>query len=696
MSRSRRTLWNALLPVVGVGSGLGCVLMVFALLGSGSTAALSTASSTASSPAHTAPDTATYVGDDACQSCHAEATAQHRQTGHGRSLSRFDPATAPEQFDGQTVVYNEASNLYYEAFVREGTLYQREFRKGPDGTIIHEQTFQADYVIGSGNATRSYLMDVNGYLTEMPLTWYTERKTWDMSPGYEEANDRFNRQINLECMTCHTGRPEHTPFTQNHYADLPLGITCERCHGPASAHVQARKAGDDPPDDDSTIVNPADLPRRKQLAVCQQCHLAGISVFTPGEDPTTFRAGQFLHTNRTVLVPDKQLEDPDWVGIDSHPIRLARSACFTNSAMTCTTCHDAHVPADAITEADYNATCQDCHANTLSVDHAAVPDAATGSCINCHMTQGGTSDVPHVTFTDHWIRTRPGPPRDPSEGRPSFDTPDPLDLAALRRLDRFAGDTPDAVESTIGYLRFYETMHRQPDYIRRAIAPELPPYAPADAAIARARALAENDDLDAAARVMEEARAAHPEDAWVQYWFGAMQEELGHTEEALAAYRAALRIQPKLIEAHTKLAGVLVRAGRLRDARRQLERTVEIDPVHQPRAWYNLGLIRAQTDDVGGARDAFEEATTLNPDLVAAHIQLGTLYLRAELFEEAIPHFRNAVVADSTNPSAVGSLGMAHLQLGHTQRARELFERVLELDPTNESARQLLERLRQE
>ena len=26
-------------------------------------------------------------------------------------------------------------------------------------------------------------------------------------------------------MTCHTGRPEHTPFTQNHYTDVPLGIT---------------------------------------------------------------------------------------------------------------------------------------------------------------------------------------------------------------------------------------------------------------------------------------------------------------------------------------------------------------------------------------------------------------------------------------------------------------------------------------
>ena len=688
MTRLRWMSWMSPLPFASVGGGLFCVLVAFVLAGSEPSATTAPARSL-----YAALDSATYVGDQACQSCHAEASAQHRQTGHGRSLSRFDPATAPERFDGETVVHNAPSNLYYEALVRDGQLIQREFRTGPDGEIVHEQSFAADYVIGSGNATRSYLMDVNGYLTEMPLTWYTEREVWAMSPGYEESNDRFNRQINVSCMTCHTGRPEHTPFTQNHYTDVPLGITCERCHGPGGEHVAARESGAAPEGEDPTIVNPADLPRRQQLAVCQQCHLAGITIFEPGEDPTTFRPGQFLHTNRTVLVPDKQLTDPDWVGIDSHPIRLARSACFKQSAMTCTTCHDAHVPADELTMDDYDASCQGCHASTLTDDHASVPDAATGSCTTCHMAQGGTSDVPHVTFTDHWIRTRPGPPRDPSAGRPSFDTPEPLNLSALRRLDRLTGDPPDGTEATIGYFRFFETMHRQPDYIRRARAPDLPADAPSEAFIARARALAEQDNYEAAAQVMDSAVARHPGDAWAHYWQGAIAEARSRTDEALAAYREAIRIQPRLIEAQTKGAGVLVRTGRLAEARDRLQTVVELDPVHQPRAWFNLGLIRAQTGDVGGARDAFNQAATLDPDLVPAHIQLGTLYLRAELFEDAIPHFRNAVVADSTNPSAVGSLGMAHLQLGHTARARRLFERVLELDPDNQGARQLLERL---
>lgn len=652
---------------------------------------------------------ATYVGDEACASCHGDLVESYHQTNKSRSIARFDPATAPEQFGGEAVVYNEATNLYYEAFVRDGALYQREFRKGPDGAIIHEREHKATYVIGSGNATRSYLMEVNGYLTEMPLTWYVDRERWDMSPGYEAANDRFSRKINLECMTCHNGPPAHTLFTQNHYTNVPLGITCERCHGPASQHVAAREAGVVPDTNraDPTIVNPADLGRRAQLAVCQQCHLAGIAVFEPGEDPTTFRPGQLLRTNRAVFVPKKQITDPEWVGIDSHPIRLARSACFKNSDMTCVTCHDSHTPADQIPMAEYNATCQSCHDGTKANGHVCTRDAAasaeaamTGNCVSCHMQKGGTSDVPHVTFTDHWIRARPGPRRDPDKGRPAFDTPEPLELVALRRMDRLTGQAPSDTRATVAYFRFYETMHRQPKYIQLAIErgrkATRKSTVPVEMQINLARALAEADSLDAAARVMHEAVAADPGGAWAHYWRGVMEEGRGRTQAAIRAFRKAVSIQPKMVEAQVKLADALYRAQRFDEALDRLDVLVNLDPVHAPKAWFNMGVIRLQRGDPSGARTAFERAASLDPDLVQAHIQLGTLQLKGGQLDSAAQHFRNAIIADPQDPSAYGSLGMVYLQAGQPEVARRLFEKVLALDPDNQNARQLLQRLQEQ
>src|SRR5690606_32881491 len=115
-----------------------------------------------------------YVGDETCATCHADLYASYHTTGMGRSVSRFDPAPAPERFDADgrsPVVCHEPSGYCYQAFVRGDTLYQREFRPDTPG---YERIHAASHVVGSGNATRSYFMTVGaegepgGYVTEMP------------------------------------------------------------------------------------------------------------------------------------------------------------------------------------------------------------------------------------------------------------------------------------------------------------------------------------------------------------------------------------------------------------------------------------------------------------------------------------------------------------------------------------------------
>jgi len=659
------------------------------------------------------PVEATSVGDEACASCHAEIVETYRLTNKALAITRFDPATAPERFD-ETVVHNTAFRLSYEAFVRGDTLYQREFREDAEGRIIHERIHRADYVIGSGNATRSYLMQVEGYLTEMPLTWYVHRGQWDMSPGYREANDRFGRQINLLCVTCHNGPVGHSRFTQNHYTDLPLGITCERCHGPASAHVAARQAEEPLEEDqpDPTIVNPAHLDRDARLSICQQCHLAGVIVFKPGEDPTTFLPGKPLAAHRTVFVPTGELTDPEAVGIDSHPMRLARSACYQNSEMTCGTCHDPHKPKALLADDHYNTACQSCHSDgaheaTLCArpDAQSAAEAATGDCTTCHMNQGGTTNVPHVIFTDHWIRRDPGPPRNPDEGRPAFDQTDPIHLVALQEPGRpahvIAPRTAQAplydLETAIAYLDFFETMHRVPAYIDSVLFYARRGFAGGadhvEARIALARALAEADSLAASVVVLEEAAGAYPDDAWVQFWLGSMREAQGNADAAIDALERALALQPLLIEAQVKLADALVKAGRPAEALAQLETVVTLDPVHRPRAWYNKGILHLQIGQPEAAADAFAQAAHLDPDLAEAHIQLGSIHLAQQQLDEAAARFRNAILADPTNPAGYGSLGVVYLQRGQNDAARRLFERVLQLDPTNENARALLRQL---
>src|SRR6185369_12136620 len=107
-------------------------------------------------------------------------------------------------------------------------------------------------------------------------------------------------------------------------ADYVLGVSCERCHGPGKQHAELNRPGAPKPTDQA-IVNPAKLPRDRQLALCSLCH-GGIGVakedFLKLEIPKEDEALD-VHGNQVAL--------------------LERSKCFKSSSMTCSTCHDVHV-----------------------------------------------------------------------------------------------------------------------------------------------------------------------------------------------------------------------------------------------------------------------------------------------------------------------------------------------------------------
>ncbi len=644
-----------------------------------------------------------YVGDEACASCHEDLYASYHRTGMGRSVSRFEAASAPERFDAEgrsPVVFNEASGYSYQAFVRGDTLFQRELRHDARGRVTYERVHRAAYVVGSGNATRSYLMHENGFVTEMPLTWYVERALWDMSPGYRTSNSRFSRPATLECVTCHNGNPEVSPFTQNHYADLPLGITCERCHGAGGAHVEAWLAGVEPAPA-ANVVNPAKLERDLQLSVCQQCHLEGVTVFEPGHDPTTFRPGEPLASHRSVFARLGEIEDPDDFGIASHGLRLALSACFEQSAMTCTTCHDPHRPTADFGADAFNATCQSCHDGEAGEAFCERPaaetlaEAMTGDCVSCHLQVGGTSDIPHVSFTDHWIRRVLPPARPPSALVREAAETTPAVLVNLLGGERSAGEAD--LETALATFHLYETQHPLPAYLPTVVAGLRRGLAAgadrAEARVALGRALLAMDSLSAAERALTEAAAVYPGDAWAQYWLGVTRNRRGGAQAALGPLRRAVEIQPLLIEARLALADALGATGQADAALAQLEAAVEADSVHHPEAWNNLGFLHLQAGRTAEAEAPLAAAVRLDPLSAEARVNLGSVYLLTERTDRAVAQFEAAAEAQPAYAPAYGNLGVAYLQQGRPADARRMFERLLALNPGDARARAYLAQL---
>lgn len=399
-----------------------------------------------------------YVGTEACQPCHEKITESYLQTGMGKSMHKPSKDNVIEKI-GQ-VVYDSTWNFYYQARWKNDNFFICEFRI-ENGDTTHQRWEKIDYVVGSGNQTRSYLIEREGYIYEAPITWYVSKQIWDLSPGYDDNNARFDREIGLTCMACHTGYVDYVEESKNRYRFVSEGIDCEKCHGPGAIHIKKIEGGqmiDVGMETDYSIVNPAKLPLQKQFDICQQCHLQGINVLKEGKKMADFRPAMSLKDIGDVFV--EQDPDKNAFGIASHAQRLQQSSCFIESEgrLTCTTCHDPH-KSIASTEVDiYIRQCQTCHQagkEILCAENETQLLKMEGNCISCHMPSGGTSDIPHVSFHDHFIRI--------------VQQKDSLEKEVLEGIVRLVCGTdtaPAPQVEALAWLNYFETQNRSSEYLK--------------------------------------------------------------------------------------------------------------------------------------------------------------------------------------------------------------------------------------
>jgi hypothetical protein len=281
-------------------------------------------------------------------------------------------------FSQHKAVYDKHLNFYYYPKWIGDSLYVLEFRlKGKD--TIYQRLEKVDFIIGSGQHTNSHLSNNNGFLFQLPLTWYAQKQKWDLPPGFEEGrNVRFTRSIEFECMSCHNAMPEIAPGSDNKFTKIPDGIDCERCHGPGEIHVFEKAQGklvDTATQIDYTIVNPRKLSWDRQIDVCQRCHLQGNAILQEGKSFSDYRPGMKLGDYIQVFMPKYVGREDEFI-MASHAQRLQKSKCFIESnknlqkkagkafealSFTCISCHNPHVSVKVTGKQIFNNACMQCH-----------------------------------------------------------------------------------------------------------------------------------------------------------------------------------------------------------------------------------------------------------------------------------------------------------------------------------------------
>jgi predicted CXXCH cytochrome family protein len=464
-----------------------------------------------------------------CARCHPSEVAAFERSPMGRSVgppSVFTEGRIVHKLSGSTITIRPRGPVLEHRLERRGVIAE----------------YPVAYSVGVGIVGYSYMVRLGRYLFESPASYYTQTKSWDLTPGYEtEPNLDFTHQISSRCLFCHTGSVNFIPGTANQFRDPPFtAISCERCHGSPVAHLKNPVPG--------SIVNPARLAPNRRDSVCEQCHLEGeVTILNPGRDWWDFQAGQ---TTESVFVTYLRTAAPGMLWADSHSELLAQSRCARQSGgrLWCGTCHNPHASQQNRAQA-VRQVCLSCHGDLFAVGR----HRAAAECISCHMPRLLPTGVAHSAITDHSI------PRIPRAQQPEADAADP-EPKAWREPDQALV----LRDLGLAYFDLAANKHAAPD-LQQAyrILSQLPPQERQDPVVEAdlGSVLLAQGDTDFAIRMFTRASAQQPSNARYIYCLGAALERAGKMEEAVKELKRSIELDPSQPDAYLELAQLYRKAG---------------------------------------------------------------------------------------------------------------------------------------
>ncbi len=535
-----------------------------------------------------------YVGDSKCAECHYDITLAYSFHAMGRSLTTIDELARKQPYDAahnnpfrwkEFQLWIELKDAHVVHHQARPEVWQRE-------QAVH-------FAVGSGTRGFSYFAQRDGFVFQTPISWFSQRQIWDVSPGM--TVDLWpGRLVQTDCLFCHANGVKPLPNTVDRFQPGIFdghAIGCERCHGPGEKHVAARESGAPLSQEfDPTIVNPAHLSWQLRENVCEQCHLGGtLRQPRRGRDWFDYRPGTSLSDFLLVMV-----KNPDLPG-DHRAVgqveQMYRSRCFNKTQgkqkLGCVSCHDPHQrvePEDTVRH--YRERCLRCHETQGCVlpKPQRLQQQADDSCIACHMPRAQTQDIAHTALSDHTI--------------PRFSKTEPIQ--------------PD--RELIPLVSFYpvdlQDEERQRD---RAVA--------LVRLVGRGKISAENHRqvLAEATRILASRLESTPDDAEGWKALGLARTFQQRVDEALLALQRAEVLRPYDDEIHQQLAALEAARGRWEASQQWWNKAAELNPyAARPRQELTNLLIRRR--DWAKAEPHATQWVKLQPDSSEArHARLRIL-----------------------------------------------------------------------
>ncbi len=160
----------------------------------------------------------------------------------------------------------------------------------------------------------------------------------------------------------------------------------------------------------------------------------------------------------------------------------------------------------------------------------------------------------------------------------------------------------------------------------------------------------------------------------------------GKLEEAMAAWREAIRIKPDIAEAHSNLGIALADQGKLNEAVAEFRTAIRINP-DDAEAHFNLGIALKAQGKLDETIAAYRTAIRLKPHYPDAYVDLGIALSDQGKPEEAVAAYRTAIRLKPDSAEAHHNLGWGLRDQGQLEEAIAEFRETIQLKPDLAEAR---------
>jgi len=157
--------------------------------------------------------------------------------------------------------------------------------------------------------------------------------------------------------------------------------------------------------------------------------------------------------------------------------------------------------------------------------------------------------------------------------------------------------------------------------------------------------------------------------------------KLDNTKSAVDHFTRCIAINKKKADPYIDLALLQIEMKKYVEAEATARRGMEVEK--SPMLFYVMGIVSMKRENFWKAKEMFEKANSLNPDLYYSYNALGITLMKLKKYGEANTAFSAAYAVKPRSAEIVNNLGMSYEKLGKPKDALEYYKKARALDEKN-------------